>query len=270
MSLTFLTIDDVAEMLRLSRDTVYRLVQSGRLPGKKVGRAWRFAAEEIESHVAKDFHDAEQTKQVRAEFTAREQQLQHTIREQNEELHKINRRLESAVAERHQADSYLRAIFESVGDGLIAADENYRLVLFNKAAEAICGTGAIDADPEAWPEIYGIYMSDGTTPCPAIELPLVRAVQGERVDHAELIIRNAYLPEPVWVACRATPIIDDKGALKGGVVVFHDITARKRAEEEFRLSEQRLRNLLDCLPLVAQAMPLENHTPIPDVGAAVL
>ena len=79
----------------------------------------------------------------------------------------------------------------------------------------------------------------------------------ERVDHTELIVRNAFLPEPVWVACRATPILDDSGVLKGGVVVFHDITARKRGEEEFRLSQQRLQNLLDYLPQMTDASSSE-------------
>ena len=254
MSLTFLTLDEVASMLRLSRDTAYRLAQSGELPGKKIGRAWRFVAEEIESCMAQEFSDGEQARQVRAEFTAREALLEETIRMQSDELLKINRQFQLEITERQQSEAYLRAVFESVGDGLMVADAKCRIVLFNKAAEVIFGIGQTDAEPEAWPEVYGIYLSDGRTPCPAVELPLVRAVQGEPVDHAELLIRNAFLVEPVWVACRATPIIDHNGALQGGVMVFHDITARKRAEEEFRLSEQRLRNLLDCLPQMAQAM----------------
>ncbi len=269
MSLTFLTIEEVGSMLRLSRDTVYRLAQSGELPGKKIGRAWRFVAEEIESYVAREFSDGQQAKQVRAEFAAREELLEATIRERNEELLKINRQLKAEITERRQSASYLKAIFESVGDGLIVADENYRIVLFNKAAEAIVGTGQIDAEPEAWPDSYGVYLPDGKTLCPAIELPLVRAVQGERVDHAELIIRNAFLPEPVWVACRATPVLDEHGVLKGGVVVFHDITARKRAEEDFRLSQQRLQNLLDCLPQMRRELASEPARQAPASGVVV-
>jgi len=100
MSLTFLTIDEVVLMLRLSRDTVYRLAQSGELPGKKVGRAWRFVSEEIESYVARDFSDGEHAKLVRAEFAAREASLEATIRERNDELLKIKRQLEAEIAER--------------------------------------------------------------------------------------------------------------------------------------------------------------------------
>ena len=37
-----LTIDTLAEYLRISKSTLYKLVQNGRLPGQKVGKRWRF------------------------------------------------------------------------------------------------------------------------------------------------------------------------------------------------------------------------------------
>jgi len=39
---TIMTIDELSDYLRISKSTVYKLVQSGRLPGKKAGRQWRF------------------------------------------------------------------------------------------------------------------------------------------------------------------------------------------------------------------------------------
>jgi len=46
---TLLTIDEVADFLRLSKDTVYRMVQSGKMPAAKVGTQWRFRRDEVES-----------------------------------------------------------------------------------------------------------------------------------------------------------------------------------------------------------------------------
>ena len=254
MSLTFLTIDEVATMLKLSRDTVYRLASSGELPGRKVGRAWRFVAEEIEDYVAHDFSGRQQTSRDRVEFEEQKGELEETIIARTAELTEANRQLELEIAERRQTEAYLRAVFASVGDGLIVANEKYEFVLFNRAAEAILGSGVTDADPEQWPEIFGVYLADGTTPCPAIELPLVRAIGGERVENVELVIRNPNLPGPIVVAARAAPVLDDDGHLKGGVVVFHDITAEKQASAQCRESEERLRNVLDCLPKMLSAM----------------
>lgn len=43
-----LTIREVAEYLKLNEKTTYRLVAEGKIPGFKVGGAWRFRRSEIE------------------------------------------------------------------------------------------------------------------------------------------------------------------------------------------------------------------------------
>jgi excisionase family DNA binding protein len=43
-----LTIDALAEYLKISRSTLYKLVQDGKLPGQKVGKRWRFHKEAID------------------------------------------------------------------------------------------------------------------------------------------------------------------------------------------------------------------------------
>lgn len=42
-----MNVSEVAELLRVSNQTVYNLVKSGRLPATKVGREWRFSREKI-------------------------------------------------------------------------------------------------------------------------------------------------------------------------------------------------------------------------------
>jgi excisionase family DNA binding protein len=42
-----MTIDALAEYLKISRSTLYKLVQEGKLPGQKVGKRWRFHKEAI-------------------------------------------------------------------------------------------------------------------------------------------------------------------------------------------------------------------------------
>ncbi|MCB9841660.1 MAG: helix-turn-helix domain-containing protein [Phycisphaeraceae bacterium] len=37
-----MTISELAEYLQVSKSSLYKLVQEGRVPGKKVGRHWRF------------------------------------------------------------------------------------------------------------------------------------------------------------------------------------------------------------------------------------
>jgi excisionase family DNA binding protein len=43
-----MTIDEVAEYLRIPRSSLYKLAQEGRIPCQKVGRHWRFRREALD------------------------------------------------------------------------------------------------------------------------------------------------------------------------------------------------------------------------------
>jgi len=44
-----MTIEEVASYLRLSKDTVYRMAQAGKIPASKVGQQWRFRREDVDA-----------------------------------------------------------------------------------------------------------------------------------------------------------------------------------------------------------------------------
>ena len=44
-----MTLQEVAHYLQVSVSTVYKLAQSGKLPGRKVGGRWRFARKTVEA-----------------------------------------------------------------------------------------------------------------------------------------------------------------------------------------------------------------------------
>ncbi|WP_425598465.1 helix-turn-helix domain-containing protein [Brucella intermedia] len=48
LSNDILTVREVAEYLKINEKTAYRLAAEGKLPGFKVGGAWRFRRDEIE------------------------------------------------------------------------------------------------------------------------------------------------------------------------------------------------------------------------------
>lgn len=43
-----LTVDELAEYLKIPKSTLYKLAQEGKIPGQKVGRHWRFRKETID------------------------------------------------------------------------------------------------------------------------------------------------------------------------------------------------------------------------------
>ena len=51
---TFLTIDEVAQTLNLSKMTIYRYINGGKLPAYKFGREFRIEPKEFEAFLAKN------------------------------------------------------------------------------------------------------------------------------------------------------------------------------------------------------------------------
>jgi excisionase family DNA binding protein len=43
-----MTLEEVAEFLRLSKDTIYRMAHAGTIPASKVGNQWRFREEDVD------------------------------------------------------------------------------------------------------------------------------------------------------------------------------------------------------------------------------
>jgi len=49
-----LTLNEVAEYLRIPRSTTYKLAQEGKIPGVKVGRHWRFHKEAVDTWLKRE------------------------------------------------------------------------------------------------------------------------------------------------------------------------------------------------------------------------
>src|SRR5467141_4155653 len=149
------------------------------------------------------------------------------------------------ITDKKQADEetkrqkeLLQLILGSIADGVVVADSNGKFLLFNAAAEQVLGIGATEATPDQWSDQYGVYLPDGMTPYQSDQLPLVRAMRGENVDAVEIFIRNPQVPKGRFLSITGRPLKRADGVLQGGVVVFHDITLQKRAQEALVLAKE--------------------------------
>ncbi|MQA13664.1 MAG: helix-turn-helix domain-containing protein [Pseudonocardiaceae bacterium] len=57
-SVQFLTVAEVAGMMRVSKMTVYRLVHAGELPAVRVGRSFRVPEQAVHRYLENAFFDA--------------------------------------------------------------------------------------------------------------------------------------------------------------------------------------------------------------------
>ena len=54
----FLTVQEVADLMRVSSMTVYRLIKSGELPAVRVGRSFRVAEGYVDTYLASGYTQA--------------------------------------------------------------------------------------------------------------------------------------------------------------------------------------------------------------------
>jgi sigma-B regulation protein RsbU (phosphoserine phosphatase) len=140
-----------------------------------------------------------------------------------------------------------------LSEGVIVADATGRFILFNDAAERMLGLRRLDVALPEWSATWGCIDPVTQAPFPPERLPLARAMQGEEAQ-ADVLIRNAAVPDGVWITVSGTPLRDENGDLDGGVVTFRDITASRKAEAHLRASIKQLEDLryaVDQASLVA-------------------
>jgi PAS domain S-box-containing protein len=133
----------------------------------------------------------------------------------------------------------LQSVLDCLGEGLVAADEKGKFILWNPAAEKITGMDAAEVPSSDWAKHYGVFRPDTVTPFPAEENPLICAIGGESA-RAEMFLRNASLPEGGWIEATANPLRDKAGVLRGGVIAFRDITQRILNERKIRALNDEL------------------------------
>ncbi|HEV8267741.1 MAG TPA: response regulator, partial [Thermoanaerobaculia bacterium] len=144
------------------------------------------------------------------------------------------RRAEEALEkERH----FLKALLDTLGEGIMACDEGGRLTLLNRKSRALYGLGEESDTADLDAARYALYAWDGKTPLRADQVPLHRALRGELVDDAEILIAPEGM-KPRAILATSRPIVGETGKKMGAVVAMHDVTDRRLLEEQFRQAQK--------------------------------
>ena len=135
------------------------------------------------------------------------------------------RRAEDAL--RHQSQ-WLRTTLASIGDAVITTDADGRVTFMNAVAEALTGWSQTDALGHMLPDVLQIVHETTREP---VDNPAMRALQtGSTIrlaNHTVLITRTG---EEHAIDDSAAPIRDDVGTTVGAVLVFRDVSERRRTE----------------------------------------
>src|SRR5215211_7372559 len=101
---------------------------------------------------------------------------------------------------------------------------------------------------------FQIFHPDGR-PCEIEEWPLMRSIRdGEEVSDEEFVYPLAD-GSRLWLRCNSSPIYDDEGHIVAGVLLAHDITEQKQAEERLRFQA----HLLDAVGQAVIAIDMQGR-----------
>lgn len=131
-------------------------------------------------------------------------------------------------------------VLESISEGLIVVDRSGKSIVFNSAAEQILGAAPIRGEEIEWSVKYPTYLPHDSSPCPSEELPLGRALHGETVKDKHLRVRRVD-GSVRDISCNEHPLVDRNSEMKGGVLVFRDITDEVLIHQKLEESVSALR-----------------------------
>ncbi|MBA4394119.1 MAG: hypothetical protein C0407_11250, partial [Desulfobacca sp.] len=146
--------------------------------------------------------------------------------------------LEQNHKERQQ---WLSTTLHSIGDGVIATDREGRITFMNPVAVQLTGWKQDEGLGQDLEKIFIIINEQTRQPA---ENPAIQALQSGTIvglaNHSHLISRTG---REIPIDDSASPIRDEKGDIAGVVLIFRDISEKKKAQKALEESEHLLTNV---------------------------
>lgn len=164
--------------------------------------------------------------------------------------------------QKHQADQVVKqqrkwfsTILESIGDAVIASDNQGLVTFMNRMAESITHWDKIDALGQNIDTVIPLRLSETET---SLENPLKQVLrEGQQITLPENTLLINKNQELVPIEDSAAPILDDNQNSYGAVIVFRDIT--KRLSKDHELFHHAYYDILTNLPNRALFMDRLQH-----------
>lgn len=155
----------------------------------------------------------------------------------------------SLAAARRQAEDQerkqreqLRVTLTSIGDAVIATDPAGKITFLNPVAESLTGWKLPEALGVPLEKVFVVVNEETRRP---VENPVVRIIREGRIvglaNHTLLLSQDG---REIAIDDSGAPIRDAGGALAGCVMVFRDISAKRRTEDELQQSRDQLAIIL--------------------------
>ncbi len=150
--------------------------------------------------------------------------------------------LQQAEMARHESETRLRAVFESMGEGLVVQDQNGAILECNPAACAILGAAATQLAGRPWLDADQTYLRGDGTRLPPEEYPDRLALAAGRPVRACVVgIPNG--DGIRWLQVNSVPLPPGSGRRSGNrharlVTTFVDVTAHRQVQDDMQRAQR--------------------------------
>lgn len=160
----------------------------------------------------------------------RAEQLTASLAASQAELHSVLHRLSAS-------EQWLSVTLRSIGDAVIATDQNGRVTFLNAAAESLTGHSTSEAVGRPMAEVFElIHEHTGATVDNPVDAVLRTREPVELANQMLLVRKDRSI---VAIEDSAAPIREGNGELVGVVLVFRDVTARRFADRKLAIQHRQ-------------------------------
>ncbi|WP_446742775.1 CHASE3 domain-containing protein [Silvibacterium acidisoli] len=167
--------------------------------------------------------------------------------------------VKTQAEEIYESRQWLQTTLESIGDAVIACDEDGRVKFINAVAQNLTGWNSHEAFGQPLEKVFNIINEETreVVENPVDKVRRLKTVVG-LANHTALISKNG--PEYI-IDDSAAPIPDTEGNMCGIVLVFRDVTELRRAEAALVAGEK-----LAVAGRLAASIAHEIHNPLDSVA----
>ncbi len=184
--------------------------------------------------------------------TGEVQQVVHALRDVTE--------YRRVVDQQRTTNKQTARFLDALPHGVFVVDETGKPLYANEKAKELLGKGIVPrTNVKNIGVVYRAFVAGTEEEYPPAEMPIVRALSGEKSTVDNMIIKHPDKTIPIEVF--GAPVTDEDGKILHALAVFHDITERRVLERQLLQSQK-----LESIGQLAAGIAHEINTPAQYVG----